>query len=141
MPRISLRLLRLSLVALLAGAAVGGVLLGAEPLPSAWLPRLRGAHVQLMMFGWLLPFVLGTAYWMLPKHAAGSGRGSEHVANAGTALLQAGVALSASGELAAVPALYRLGGVFTLAGAAVFLRLLWPRVKPFGAGRAPAGGP
>jgi hypothetical protein len=62
MPRTSVWLLRLALGSLLAGAASGGWLLGYEPWSSAWLPRLRAAHVHLMLFGWLVPFVLGTAY-------------------------------------------------------------------------------
>lgn len=133
MPAISVWLLRLSLVALLTGAALGAWLLGAEPWPSEWLPRLRAAHVYLMLFGWLLPFVLATAFWMLPRHTQGAGRGSPGLGIAGTALLSAGTAIGLTGSLAGVPPLWRGGLACTILGALTFLRLLWPRVRAFGA--------
>jgi cbb3-type cytochrome oxidase subunit 1 len=135
MPAISVWLLRLSLVALLAGAALGSWLLGAEPWPSAWLSRLRAAHVYLMLFGWLLPFVLGTAFWILPRHAHGAGRGSPGLGVAGTILLSLGVAIGLTGSLAGAQVVWRGGLACTVLGALTFLRLLWRRVKAFGGER------
>jgi hypothetical protein len=135
MPPVSAWLLRLSLVALLGGGALGGWLLGVEPWASAWLPRLRAAHVHLMLFGWLLPFVLGTGYWILPRHASGEARGSPRLGVAGAALITAGVVLGPAGALAASRSLERSGLACALAGAGLFLSLLWPRVKAFGIGR------
>jgi hypothetical protein len=131
MPAISAWLLRLSLVALVTGAALGGWLLGAEPWSSEWLPRLRAAHVYLMLWGWLLPFVLGTAFWILPRHAE-VGRGSLRLGRAGTTLLSLGVAIGLTGALVGGDGVWRGGLACTVAGAIVFLRLLWPRVKAFG---------
>jgi len=135
MPPVSVRLLRLSLLALLAGAALGGVLLAAEPWGSAWLPRFRAAHVQLMLFGWLGPFVLGTAYWILPRHPQGEGRGSSGQARAASILLQAGVLLGPAGALAGWSVVARAGSLAAISGVALFVGLLWPRVKAFGNGR------
>jgi hypothetical protein len=132
MPPTSVWLLRLSLVALVTGAATGGWLLGAEPWPSEWLPRLRAAHVYLMLWGWLLPFVLGTAFWILPRHGKGAARGSPRVGMAGTILLSLGVVIGLMGSLAGADRVWRGGLACTVAGAIVFLRLLWPRVKAFG---------
>lgn len=132
MPAISVWLLRLSLVALLTGAALGAWLLGAEPWPSEWLPRLRAAHVYLMLFGWLLPFVLATAFWMLPRRTQGAGRGSPGLGITGAALLSAGVVIGLAGSLAGVELLWGGGLVCTVLGALTFLRLLWPRVRAFG---------
>lgn len=133
MPAISVWLLRLSLVALLTGGALGAWLLGAEPWPSEWLPRLRAAHVYLMLFGWLLPFVLATAFWMLPRHAQGASRGSPGLGIAGTGLLSAGTLIGLTGSLTEVPLLWRGGLACTVLGALTFLRLLWPRVRALGA--------
>jgi len=138
MPPISVWLLRVSLLALLGGAALGGWLLGAEPWASTWLPRLRAAHVHLMLFGWLLPFVLGTGYWILPRHASGEARGSPRLGLAGATLITIGVVLGPAGSLAGSLSLRRSGLACALAGAGLFLRLLWPRVKAFGRGREPA---
>lgn len=139
MPDSSVRLLRLSLLALLAGGICGAVLLGGEPWASPWLSRVRTAHVQLMLFGWLVPFVLATAYWILPRHAQGESRGSERTARIGARLLQTGVVLGPAAQLAGLAGFAWLGAVAAVAGAAVFLGLLWPRVKAFGSGREPIG--
>ena len=135
MPAISVWLLRQSLVALVAGAALGSWLLGAGPWPSEWLPRLRAAQVQLMLFGWLLPFVLGTAFWILPRHAQGAGRGHARLGFAGAVLLGTGVVVGLTGSLAGVVALRDGGAAGTAVGAIAFLRLLWRRVKAFGSER------
>lgn len=139
MPRLSTLLLRGSLLALLAGGALGAWLLGAEPWPSPWVVRLRAAHVHLMLFGWLLPFVMGTAYWMLPKHAAGAPRGSPVSGAIAAGLVLGGALLGAMGALAGRDQLQRGGTLAVIAGAATFLRLLWPRVKAFGSGRITSG--
>lgn len=135
MPTVSVRLLRLSLIALLAGAAIGAWLLAVEPWDSGWLPRLQAAHIHLMLFGWLMPFVIGTAYWILPRHARADERGSVPIATGATWLIGAGVVLGPAGALAAIPGLERAGLACTLLGGALFVRLLWPRVKAFGVGR------
>jgi len=132
MPRISVWLLRMSLFALLTGALLGAWLLGAEPWASPWLPRIRAAHVHLMLFGWLMPFVLGTAYWILPRHAQREERGSVPLANGATWLIAAGILLGPCGALAGSGIVAGGGLACTIAGGGLFLRLLWPRVKAFG---------
>jgi hypothetical protein len=133
MPPISVRLLRLSLLALLTGGAIGAWLLGSEPWGSLWQPRLRAAHIQLMLFGWLLPFVMGTAYWMMPRHPQGEPRGPAARGWAATALLHLGVVLGPLGALAGWGLVARAGAFTALTGALLFLGLLWPRVRAFGA--------
>ena len=124
MPAISVWLLRLSLVSLLAGGAAGGWLLSHEPWSSTWLPRLRAAHVHLMLFGWLIPFVMGTAYWILPRHTSGEPRGSPQLATIAASLIGAGTILGATGALANSALLQRIGTVAVVAGAGLFVSLL-----------------
>lgn len=135
MPRLSIWLLRTSLVALVAGGSLGAWLLAAEPWGSIWAGRFRAAHVHLMLFGWLMPFVLGTAYWMLPKHAAGEARGSSRMAWTAGTLVYGGVLTGTAGALVGMLPLQRAGTLAVVAGGAGFILLLWPRVKRFGAGR------
>ncbi len=76
MPPWSVRLQRTAFVWLIAGFAVGAMLLGAKGLrwSVAWASWL-GLHTELLLAGWLLQFTMGVAYWMLPKHAVGAERG------------------------------------------------------------------
>lgn len=135
MPRLSVWLLRTSLIALLTGGGLGAWLLASEPSGSLWVGRFRAAHVHLMLFGWLMPFVLGTAYWMLPKHASGGERGSPRGAWTAGGMVQGGVLLGTAGALLGAIQLQRIGTLAVVAGGAGFILLLWPRVKRFGAGR------
>lgn len=132
MPRLSIWLLRFSMGALVTGAVLGAWLLAMEPWPSVWAQRLRGSHVHLMLFGWLLPFVLGVAHWILPRYATGEARGSVRLARAGGILLVSGAVIGAGAPLLDLPG-WRTGGTLaTAAGALLLVRLLWPRVKAFG---------
>lgn len=135
MPRLSVWLMRMSLAGLVLGGGIGAWLLAAEPWASPWVGRLRLAHVHLMLFGWLLPFVLGTAYWMLPKHAAGAPRGSPRAGWTAGSLVIGGALTGAIGALTGSPAVQRLGTAGVVAGGGAFIALLWPRIKAFGEGR------
>jgi heme/copper-type cytochrome/quinol oxidase subunit 1 len=136
MPSLSVRLLRLSLASLLVGSLIGAWLLAAEPWPSIHLAALRTAHLQLMLFGWLVPFVIGTAYWMLPRHPGG-GRGPLGLARLGYGLMLLGVVLGTSGPLAGLASVH-LGGIgCSCLGTGLFIGLLWSRVRAFG---VPPGG-
>lgn len=135
MPRLSVWLLRGSLLNLLAGGALGGWLLSVEPAAFLWTVRLRAAHVHLLLFGWLLPFVLGTAYWILPKHARGDPRGSNAWGWSGGLLVIGGGVLGTGGTLLGWALVQRLGTLAVVAGTATLVALLWPRVKAFGRGR------
>lgn len=134
MPRLSAWMVRLSLVSLALGALAGGVLLAGVPVSAPHGAALRQAHLDLMLFGWLVQFVLGVAYWMLPRYATKPERGSPGLAWGAFALFQGGLALAVVGRALAPPGIAPGVGRLLLAGATfVFLGLLWGRVKPFAA--------
>lgn len=61
---------RASLLYLLLGTLLGGALLvekafGVEELRGLW--RLREAHADWLLVGWLLQLALGVASWILPR--------------------------------------------------------------------------
>lgn len=77
----SIWMIRLSLLSLLISVLIGGLLLVHKVLPVhpmlwAFLP----VHYEIAILGWLVQFVMGTAYWMFPRHLTGPGRGSEGLA-------------------------------------------------------------
>ncbi len=135
MPPLSVWLIRGAICSLLVGSALGAWLLAGEPLTGATHPALRDAHFTLMLFGWLLPFVLGTAHWMLPRHAGGEPRGSRGVIRLAAAAYAAGVAIRLGGGIGAGEMWVPVGTALLLSGTAGFITLFWTRIKPFGAGR------
>ena len=70
MPRVSVWLIRTSLLHLLSGAMLGAAYLmfkaGGWPL---WAVSHRPVHVEQMLVGWLVQLVIGVAFWILPRPA------------------------------------------------------------------------
>ena len=118
---------------LLIGSGAGALMLGSRGL--GWTVPYAEAlalHLDVMLFGWMTQFTMGTAYWMLPKHATGPERGRDAPIVAAWVLLNAGVIAAATGgpgSWALVGRLAELAAVLAFATNAV------PRIKPFGAGR------
>lgn len=126
-------LVRTALLYLVAGAALGGLLLAA---PAAGGLGWWRAHAELMLYGWVLQLAMGVAYWILPKHAAGPPRGPKALASAIHPLLNAGIVTSAVAWLAMLPPpVLAAGRTLELSAVMLFAVVAWPRVKPFGTGR------
>lgn len=142
MPVWTVRFLRVAFCWLIAGAALGALLLTAKgmgwPLPYG---RLLAVHVELLLVGWMLQFALGVAYWMLPRYATSPERGAPGPIAAAFTLLNLGLLSAAIGAASgAQPAVVALGRVAELAAVLAMAANAWPRIKPFGAGRGQAPG-
>ena len=118
---------------LLIGSGAGALMLGSRGL--GWTVPYAEAlalHLDVMLFGWMTQFTMGTAYWMLPKHATGPERGRDAPIVAAWALLNLGVAAAGLGRS---PALVVAGRIAEFAAVVAFATSAFPRIKPFGAGR------
>ena len=133
MPRVSVWLIRTALLYLVAGAGLGGMLLA---WPGIGGPHWWRAHAELMLIGWTLQLALGVAYWILPKHAAGSALGPKPLALAIYPALNVGIAVCVVAWLALLPAIVlTTGRLLEFSAVGMFAIVAWRRVKAFGAGR------
>lgn len=133
MPRISVWLVRTALLYLVAGAALGGMLLA---WPGVGGPHWWRAHAELMLIGWTLQLALGVACWILPKHAAGPALGPTPLALAIYPALNAGIAVCVVAWLAILPPLVLTAGrLLEFTAVVMFAIVAWRRVKGFGVGR------
>jgi len=132
MPRLSVWMLRTALLALLAGTALGAWLLATEPRYDATRAALRDVHLTLLLFGWLVQFVLGVAYWMLPRYASAPDRGPPWAGWAAYATFLAGLGLGIIALLLPANGLAPAGKLLLAGATFVFVLLLWGRAKPFG---------
>lgn len=81
MPNVSVWMLRLSLAYLITGASIGSLLLVNKAILISYkLWALLPVHIELLIFGWIIQFTLGTAYWILPRFLISKDRGSEFLA-------------------------------------------------------------
>jgi hypothetical protein len=128
-PFLSILFLRTALIALVAGAAGGALLLSAKAgIPTRVPTWIHAWHIELMLLGWFGNLTLGVAYWMFPKHATGAERGSLAPPALAYAALNAGIILVALGDAAP-------GRVLELLAVVAFAFNAIPRNKPFGSGR------
>lgn len=137
MPRVSVWFVRASLAHLVFGVTVGAVLLadlGLGGPGAAWLGALRPAHIESLLFGWVVQLVMGVALWIFPRFGVPRApRGHPFVAWTAFALLNAGVALVAVAPLLPHRDAPLLAGRLTeIAAAAAFVVNLWGRVRPSG---------
>ena len=128
MPRLSVWMIRAALLALMAGATLGALMLAVPGGAARWRPL----HAELLLVGWTVQLAFGVAYWILPRFRSGPERGHEALGWAAFALVNVGVVLVGLGRSAGGGETWALAGRSAEALAAVsFVAQAWPRVKPF----------
>jgi len=127
-------MIRTALIHLAIGFVLGALLLAQRSIAlSEVIPRLRPAHVELLLLGWTVQLAMGVAFWILPRFRSGAERGDERPAWLAYGLLNAGVLAAALGGAAFIPSSFQFWGRCAEAVAAgAFAAHAWPRVKPFG---------
>ena len=135
MPGLSVLMVRAALVYLVAGYAIGAIMLSARGLDlGSWTAALRPVHLEFLLLGWTVQLALGVAYWILPRFRTGAERGRAALAWSAFGLLNAGVLAAALGGAAGAGGLALAGRGAELMAAAAFALHAWPRVKAFGKG-------
>lgn len=133
MPAQSIWMIRSSLMCLIAASIAGGIILvhkSAELHPAVWL--LLPLHYELAIWGWLVQFVMGTAYWMFPRYVTGAKRGSSSAAWAMAALFNTGLLLLlASGLLRDGDLVAVSGRCLLTLSVVVFVFLMWKRAVSY----------
>ncbi len=126
MPPLSVIWIRLSLLYLTAGSTLGAWLLAAKG-GNGFPDSLRNVHREIMLAGWILQLVMGTAYWILPRVRGERGRVLE--ARIAFVLLNAGILSATAGHGLAQSTLVAAGHFLYAAGAVSFARHAWPRIS------------
>ena len=134
MPKLSVYIIRAALLQLGVGFTLGAMLLWNKGMPfnpQVW--RLLGAHVELLIFGWMAQLAMGVAFFALPRHSNHDHRyGRVWMGWLSFVLLNAGVFISAYARWLGANNLVLGGHALLLLSAITFALLINPRVKPFG---------
>lgn len=142
-------MVRASLVWLLLGFTIGALMLVDRVIPGDWRVWLQPTHGHMLFVGWFVQFVIGIAYWLLPRKRSPERPVGyrEAPAFAGAVMLNAGMILRTVGEPmertgnAGDLSLAVLGtsGLLQVGAIVVFIAQLWPRIYGRNKMGAPAG--
>ena len=135
------RYIKTSFVFLALGLLLGGWMIVSEFVLGTYPPRLYlTAHAHLLLVGFMLMLVMGVATWMFPRPARddtryrpGRAEAVYWVMTISTAIRAASEILAPMSSLPVVRWLIALGGVGQLAGTALFVLNMWPRIRMPGA--------
>ncbi|MDR8389955.1 cbb3-type cytochrome c oxidase subunit I [Aliifodinibius sp. S!AR15-10] len=133
MPAPSRWLIRSSFGCLLVGMIIGALLLihKSYPLhPAMW--SLLPVHIELLIFGWIIQFTMGTAYWILPRYLEDSSRGNTKVAKLIVAIFNIGIFLMIVDAILLTKLPLALAGRgFEAVAVLLFIMLHWQRVLSY----------
>jgi len=135
-PRVSVWLVRASLLHLLSGALLGAAYLSFKA--EGWFGILvthLGTHQEQMLVGWMVQLVIGVAYWILPRPVEQGPKDSSGLMWLVFVLLNVGVLVASLGTDPNLPAsLLLVGRVSETAAAVLFARHAWTRQRAYRAG-------
>jgi len=131
MPAVSILMIRLSLVWLMVGSFLGSAMMLGKVFawPVVWI--LLPAHMESAIVGWLAQFLIGTAYWMFPRHLESAGRGNPAPAWMMALLLNAGIISVIAAPWAGVELLTTAGRLMIFVATLLFIYLMWSRVVSY----------
>jgi heme/copper-type cytochrome/quinol oxidase subunit 1 len=133
MPKLSVWLVRAALIHMGIGFLFGSFILFHKGIPiSTWLWRLLNPHIELMIFGWTMQFVMGIAFRILPRFSGQQRYGRTLLGWWSFGLLNGGILLTAESALFTHDLLSLAGRLCMLSAVAMFVILIYPRVKPLG---------
>ncbi|HMS01169.1 MAG TPA: hypothetical protein PKE62_18125 [Anaerolineales bacterium] len=131
MPRLSVYLIRASLIYVVLGFTVGGLLLankGILYLPALW--NLLPLHIEFAFMGWMVQLTMGMVFWIAPRFSSDSPRGNEKLSWTAFALLNTGILLVVAQSLFGANGFALAGRIVELFGLAAFAAGNWKRIKP-----------
>ncbi len=121
MPFLTRWAVRLALLFWLVAAGWGALMLTHRALGvPVWAWSLHSLHMEWMAVGFALQFVMGVAYWILPRFGAERRRPS--LAYLGWLMVLGGLGVHVGG--------WGPGRWLETVGTCLFLLHAWPRVKP-----------
>jgi cbb3-type cytochrome oxidase subunit 1 len=131
------RYIKTSFVFLALGLLLGGWTSVSQFVLGVYPPRLYiTAHAHLLLVGFMLMIVMGVATWMFPRPARDDTRYRPRLAETVYWVMTLSTAVRAAAEILApwsgTPVLrwlIALGGLGQLAGAALFVVNMWPRIR------------
>lgn len=134
MPRLSAWAVRLAFLYLLLGFTFGALMLANKGVPfGTWVWHLLPAHIDILLFGFVIQLAMGFGFWILPRYTGGS-RGNEKAVWAAIILLNLGIFTIILAGLFSFSSRWLVFGRLGEGLAAIlFVFQVWRRIRPSGA--------
>ncbi len=130
MPKYSVWLIRISYVYLILGFTLGALLLINKATgfyPEIWL--LLPAHIEIVLYGWIMQLVMGVAYWSFPRFFRQPARGNPIGTLISIISLNIGIWIVITGKIIIVnPWLPFAGRIIETLSIIAFFAVLWLRI-------------
>ena len=138
MDRFSIVAVKTSLIWMITGIAMGGLMLVDHLIPGHWRSWFLPTHGHILFVGWFVQFVIGIAFWLLPRKrvpALPLGYG-EHKAFTALAMLNVGLACRVIAEPFFrqnddgiwIDWLLVASSVLQFVAIVIFVTQMWPRI-------------
>lgn len=148
MDRFSIFAVKTSLIWMIVGICMGALMLVDHLVPGDWRAWFLPTHGHILFVGWFVQFVIGIAFWLLPRKrvpALPLGYG-EHKAFIALIMLNIGLACRVIAEpawrnrsdAAWIDSLLVASSVLQVVAIVTFVTQLWPRI--YGRGKIGAAG-
>ena len=125
-------MIRMSLIYMIIGMILGAGMFAAKVYPAFaefWL--YQPLHIEFLLIGWTLQLFLGMAYWILPRNPMDPIRGPEWMIWFVLIILNLGIIVFSLSSVYSFGSLDYIGRIFELLSFIVFVKLMWPRIRPF----------
>lgn len=133
MPKLSVWFVRSSLIHMGIGFLFGAMILHHKGIPIyGWTWKLLAPHIELMIFGWTMQFVMGIAFWILPRFTGANRYGRVTLGWWSFILLNLGIISGSVGGWFRHDVLLLVARLLTVGAIGLFVFVIWPRVKPLG---------
>jgi len=133
MPTTSRWMIRCSLLYLLVGFTIGTIMLISKAYPAysqVWM--LLPVHIEMLIFGFIIQFTMGTAYWILPRFLEGEPRGNTAWSKVMVGALNAGILINAWSYLNIFPQWgTTVGRSLEIIAVILFIHLHWRRAVSY----------
>lgn len=132
MPKLSVWLVRAALIHMAIGFFFGAMILHHKGIPIYdWTWKLLNPHIELMIFGWTMQFVMGVAFFALPRFSDRESRyGAVYLGWGSLVLLNVGVIVTAAAHWFAIGGYALCGRVLVTLSVLLYVMMIWSRVKP-----------
>lgn len=133
MPKYSILFIKTAFIYFIFGTILGATLLINKAYnfnPLLW--NLLPIHIEILFIGWFLQFILGVAYWIMPKYFSSKSYGNEIIIKTSYILINLGLIIKTILDYITSNTFYSLSLVSFLPvfiGILLFASNIWLRVR------------